>query len=354
MTLELSVVRGPLAEEDLDAIGATYGAAVDPRYASREFCRAVFNGNPSGYSFHAFVRDGARTVGHYAIVPMRARARGSTVLSGKGEALYMAEAYRKSMIATPAGEALVGLAMMNALHERALAGGVAFIHSVTTPAVAVLLRMQGFRVLKLTLDQLHFLVRPPELKESTRFRALLARLTSAVQRVLLAAARAGLRLTGAPRTEVDPAAHEGGQLAAFSATDGQAGATWAVSRDLENLAWMKRLGRLEIVSIAGRPDRFAVLVRAQRSELLHWSVPATARRDGLAIVCGILARGARTGTGTFSVSRRLLADAGPSLRFALRLLAFVPARIPISLLVKTDDDFYARAENVDFSRMFHL
>src|SRR5262245_32218452 len=90
MPLSIVLERGPISDESLDAIGATYGT-VDRRYADREFCRIVFNENPSGYSYHAFVKDGDRVVGHYAVIPIRTRARGVLVTSGKGEALFLDE-----------------------------------------------------------------------------------------------------------------------------------------------------------------------------------------------------------------------------------------------------------------------
>ena len=354
MPLHLSVSRGPLADEALDAIVATYGTAVDSRYASRDFCRVLFNENPIGYSYHAFVRDGDRVVGHYAVIPMRARARGSTVISGKGEALFLAEPYRRIPIATPAGDVLAGLAMMKALHERALADGVAVIHSVTTPGVAIILRMQGFRQLKLSLDQLHFLITPRGGTRRNLSRALFSRLLIVLQRSLLAAARAALRLTAAPSIDVNPAAYADRHLSVLAATDADSRATWAISRDLETLEWMKRAGRLEIVSIAGRPEHFAVMTKGQRRELLLWKVPAGSKRSGLAIACGLLMASVRDRARVVSITRRLAAEGGPSLRFALRMLGFFPNRILTAVYAKSADDFYLQSANLDFSRLFNL
>ncbi len=354
MPLSLSVTRGPLADEALDAIAETYGTAIDSRYASRDFCRVLFNENPIGYSYHAFVRDGDRVVGHYAIIPMRARARGSTVISGKGEALFLAEAYRLTPIATPAGDVLAGLAMMKALHERALEDGVAVIHSVTTPAVAIILRMQGFRALKLSLDQLHFLITPPGPTRHEKSRALFSRLLIVLQRVLLAATRAALRLTAAPSIEVNPAAFADQHLSALAATDVDGRATWAISRDLETLEWMKRAGRLEVVSIAGRPEHFAIITKGQRRELLLWSVPAGFKQSGLAIACGLLTGSVKDRARIVSITRRIAAEGGPSLGFALRILGFFPKRIPTEIYAKSADHFYLQSANLDFSRLFNL
>jgi hypothetical protein len=352
MPLNLSLTRGPLAEEALDAIVATYGT-VDPRYASRDFCRVLFNENPIGYSYHAFVRDGDRVVGHYSVIPMRVRARGATVVSGKGEALFLAPPYRATAIVTPAGDVLAGIAMIKSLDERALADGITVIHGITTPAVGIILRMNGSRALKLSLDQLHFLIRAPE-SPRVLSRAQIERLLCACQRVLLAAARAALRLTAAPSIEANSSAHADQHLATLAATDADGGVTWTISRDLETLRWMKRVGRLEVVSIVGRPEHFAVMTKGDSRELLLWRVPAGARRSGLAIVCGLLMGSVRDQARIVLVTRRLAAQGGPSLRFALRMLGFFPKRIPTSIYAKSADDFFLKSANLDFSRLFNL
>ncbi len=171
---------------------------------------------------------------------------------------------------------------------------------------------------------------------------------------MLAAARAALRLTAAPATEVNPPAHADRHLSALAATDPEGGATWSISRDLETLRWLRRLGRLEIVSVAGRPDHFAVMSTGNSRELLLWNVPAGAIRSGLAVACALLGGSVRDGAQTVSTTRRLATAGGPSLGFALRLLGFLPRRTAIVIYAKSADDFYLESTNVEFSRMFNL
>ena len=352
MPLELAVRRGPLADADLDAIAATYGA-VDPRYARRDFLRLLFNENPSGYSYHAFVRDGARPVGHYAIIPVRVRARGATVLSGKGEALFLDPAHRKSAVATPSGEALPGLAMLNSLHERALADGIALIHSITNPGVGMILRMRGFQLLRISLDQLQFLASPPR-PTKLLSRGQAARLLSLSQRGLHAAWRAILPLAAPPRVEADPPAHADFHMSELAATDAAGGDSWTISRDRETLEWMKRLGRLQFVSIAGRPEHFAAMVRGHTREMLLWRIPPGDRRAGLAVLSRLVADSLREGARTISVPRRLVQKSGPALAFAVRALGFLPRRDSLSIYIKASDEFYREGGSLEFSRLFNL
>jgi hypothetical protein len=351
MALKLSVLRGPLPDRGLDDIAATYGT-VDPRYASRDFLRTVFNENPFGYSYHAFVRDGDRVVGHHAVIPIRVRARGDKVASGKGEALYLDPSCRSLTVETPSGNVLAGMALMRASEDHALADGVRFVHGITSPAIGVIQRIIGSKAVKLSLDQLHFLTRDPSTGRLVS-RAQLQRPAALIQRTLLAAARVGARLTGAPSVERNTPAHADFHLAALAATEPR-GPAWEISRDLETLKWMQRLGRLDVVSVVGRPEHFAVMTRGDSRELLLWRVPPDERRSGLAIVCGLLTASIADRARVLSVSRRLAAEAGPSLTFALRLLGFFPQRIPITIYIKSRDDYFLQSANLEFNRLINL
>ena len=354
MNLSIVLERGPISDASLDAIGATYGT-VDRRYADREFSRLVFNENPNGYSYHAFVRDGDRVVGHYAVIPIRTRARGTLVTSGKGEALFLEEGHRRDTIALPVGgEMPAAMALMRLVHDRALSDGLVVLHNITSPEIGVIERLLGFRVLTVLLDQVHFLVSLPKRPlKNMSVRVFGARVASVAQRALLAAARGALRLTGAPAIEVNAPAHAGRHLEALAATDGRA-AGWTVSRDLQNLKWFQKLGRLEVVSISGRPDHFAVASTGAAREILLWNVPRDEVRSGLALACALVSRSVRDRAQTISAPRRLAAEGGASLSLALRALAFLPRRVPFMLYAKSADPFYVQSANVDFSRLFHL
>jgi hypothetical protein len=353
MTLSIVPERGPISDELLDAIGATYGT-VDRRYADREFCRIVFNQNPNGYSYHAFVRDGNRVVGHYAVIPIRACARGALVTSGKGEALFLEEAHRRGVIAGPGSDLPAAMALMRIVHERALEDGLAVIHNITSPEIGVIERLLGFRVLTVWRDQVHFFVTLPKRSlKNMSVRNFGAWIASIGQRLLLLAARGALRLTGGPAIEVNPAAHADRHLEALAATGGR-GSGWSVSRDLETLRWFQKLGRIEVVAIAGRPDHFAVVTTGTLREILLWNVPRGSVRSGLLLASALVTRGVRDRAQTLSTSRELAVEGGASFGLPLRALAFLPRRVFIVLYAKSADPFYVQSANVDFSRLFQL
>jgi hypothetical protein len=240
---------------------------------------------------------------------------------------------------------------MSALHDEACAAGIRLLHNITSREIGMIQRMQGFRALTLTLDQRHFLIRPAALGGLRRSpaRAHAARALSIVQRGLLALSRA------LPLPAVDIAAPVHGEWCgaaiAASCADGDA---WTISRDPETLAWLARLGRLEVASIAGRPDQFAVLAKGDVGEVVQWHVSPGATASGLAILRALLNGSVDDDALVVSVTRRLAAGAGPSLRLTLWGLGFFPQRIPLTIYVKADDDFFRRRENLDFTRLFHV
>ena len=72
MSVEIRKIRGPLDEEQLGWITSLYGP-VDPKYASLDFVRYQFVGNPYGWSAHAFALTEDGPVAHVGVVPFRAR-----------------------------------------------------------------------------------------------------------------------------------------------------------------------------------------------------------------------------------------------------------------------------------------
>lgn len=351
MTLAIEVRRGPLAPDDLDVVGRTYGT-VDRRYAARAFCEAVFNRNPFGYAWHAFVRDGDRAVGHYAVIPMRARAGDVRFTLGKGEALFLEEACRTRDAALGGSTVPAGLALMKALHDHALRDGADVLANVTSAEIGMMQRMDGFRAVRVERPQIHYLVSPGRLRRlrGSAARAWGARGLAGLQRIALVAAR--LALARGPRAVVHSEADDAEPLAAFSRAD-PAPRGWSVARDLETLRWLRGLGRLEVVSVAGRPAHFAVANTGNAREVLHWTVPAADAGGALAVLAA-LARSAIRDRAWILSAPAAADDAGLALRRAGRMLCFRRRGVELTVYVKSARaDLPGRAPLV-FTRMFNL
>jgi hypothetical protein len=354
LNLRLSISRGPVGPDALDAIGETYGT-VDRSYASRAFCEELFNRNPYGHSWHAFVTDGDVVVGHYAVIPMRASARGTTVLSGKGEALFLHEAYRSSPIECDAGTLPAGIALMNLLHQCAFDDGVTVIYNISSAGIGMIQRMNGFRSLSVRRDQHHFLISPGLLRQLREGRArVAARALMVAQRLLLALAPALLRAVRAPRVRFVPLGEDDPLLAALVKSGTMERESWSMARDLETLHWLRRLDRLEIVALIPSSAQFAVLSKGNARELLHWNISTDDWKGGLAVVCALAGEAVRERAWIVSVPRRMIEEGGRALRFATRALGFYRRTSEQVIYVKSRDPFYLDAGHLTFDRRFSL
>ncbi|MHC4473699.1 MAG: hypothetical protein ACYS99_22400, partial [Planctomycetota bacterium] len=130
--IRLELVRGPLREDALARISATYGRH-NGRFLDVAFCHALYNENPVGSSIHCFAWDGDTLIGHYSLIPMRMRDRGEALMAGRGEAAFVDEKYRREPVEVEGKRRPCGMAMMHAVWGRGFAEGVELIYITTTP-----------------------------------------------------------------------------------------------------------------------------------------------------------------------------------------------------------------------------
>jgi len=349
--LRLELRRGPLEAAALEAIARTYGT-VDPRYANAAFADTIFNRNPYGFSWHALAWEGERVVGHYAVIPMRARGGGASFLSGKGEALFLEESCRARTARVGDLEAPAGIALMNALHAHALADGAAVLHNITSAEIGMIQRMDGFRVARSRRPQAHFLVAPGALRQLNErpAQAALARALAAVQRGALAAARARVA-AGGPRAIACGTGDDAAALATFSRTPPPAEG-WSIDRDGATLRWLRAMDRLAVVRLAERPDAFVIANTGRARELLHASLPPDAPGAALALLTRLVADAVRGRAWTFSVPAA--SDAGRALGAAARVLCFRARTLEQLVYVKAAPGFPLRPEALAYDRLFNL
>ena len=131
VSIEIEPVRGPLDEERLSWITRLYGV-VDAKYASLEFVRHQFAGNPFGWAAHVFVLDHGRPVGHCSAVPFRARRGDEQLVAGKIEAVVVDAEHRGRR---PDGRSLA-VEMLSALYPFGLDCGMDVLFGLAPPHVA--------------------------------------------------------------------------------------------------------------------------------------------------------------------------------------------------------------------------
>ena len=353
MPLRLEIRRGPLASSDLERIATTYGES-DPRYRSVDFCAKVFNRNPAGPALHGFLQDAGQTVGHYAVLPIWLQDRGRSVSSGKGEALFVTANRRSQRLAVDGTEMPAAMALMRAVHDRALADGAAVLHNVTTPEIGLLQRMEGFRAISLERDLRHVVLdwsAFPRLRASGTLR-FKGRAVQAAQRLLdqavgAATARSRRRILVNPPDSLPEILEE--TAGRFVDLPG-----WTVRRDPEFLGWQVDLGHLECcVSEGNSADRLLVTTGRSR-EIVDWKMGSGSLSVALALFGAAQRRARASGAALISVETARAARAGPAVLGAARLLGLAPFPFPVQLYVKSADPHYFEAANLAFDRLFHL
>jgi len=349
--LHLELRRGPLDPAALAIVGRTYGT-IDPRYADPGFADTIFNRNPHGFSWHAFVRDGERAVGHYSVIPMRARGGGASFLAGKGEALYLDETCRARTLRLGEDDAPAGIALMSALHSHALGDGADVLHNITSAEIGMIQRMDGFRVARSRRAQAHFLVSPSQLRQlgGRPAQAALARALALIQRGALAWTRARLSAQGARTLACGPG-EDAGALASFARTPPPTEG-WTIDRDAATLRWLRSMDRLTVVRMERRADAFAIANTGRAREVLHVELPPDAPHAALALLASLAHDAVRANAWTLSVP--LEGPIGAALAAAARMLCFRPRTLEQLVYVKAAPGFPLRPEALVYDRMFNL
>jgi len=342
--LEFTTIEGPLDDAGLGRIASLYGAHVDARYRDREFVRTVFNGNPSGRSYHVFVLDGDRAVGHYAVIPFpiarRRAGRTERVAAGKAEALFLDPSYRS---AKAANGVHAGMHLMNTGHAFARDRGLQLLFSLPGPDVGLILRATGFKVIKATLDQRYFLLRPGKIRQ----------LRSNPR--LLAAGRAlGLAQRGLDTVAGAIARADVGVAPARALPAAPADESWSVEMSEDAVRWWKAFGYLEILAVDGNPDTFVAFTRgreAGNSEIIDWHLNGAGAVKSTAVLHRVIDVARHDGTLAVSFAP---AAAPASLRRAATLLGFASRRIERLLYVHSADPFFHDPAHLRFNWLFTI
>lgn len=339
---ELRCIRGPLDEEQLAWVAATYGQ-VDPNYARPEYLRHQFLENPFGWSVHVFgVADG-QAVGHCCVVPFKARREGREFVAGKLEGLMVTPEFRGS-----GGGGLAGR-ILSTLYAFAHEHGLEMLFGLGRPAVTRVLVRAGCYTVTLPV-RTHILFAHPLAASAgwPRARRAVAVGTAVVQNVATTLAPLGAR--GATRSfgrarlgDVRP---DDAELVEAPAETG----SWTVSGK-DAWDWYAASGLLRAVDVPGS----RAIVRLAPGDpnglqLVAWR----AERPGLAsafLLLDALRRLARRHD-LPTLRYQPWAASDPVLERACRLLGFV-RREEVELLLHTDDP-ELKALSVGFNPFFSV
>lgn len=316
--IDLRIVRGPLGDGDLRAVVDLYGPS-DRKYEDLRFARHQFTKNAYGWTLHAFAYDEGRPVGHCALLPVPARVGTEAVVSGKFEALAVLPEYQSS---TLADGRLVGLGLLGDLYSRAEAEGFAILHDLAQPELGLMHRMHGARRIPVPWSTFVGVGDRRQLRALGSGRALAGTALAYWQRTVQLASSLASRPARVRDAKPEDEPPRPQPLRA---------GTWSVEA-ADMWEWLVGTG---LLAWAEEPSGGRALVRvpgpaAQAAEVLDWRPGRRRLAGALATIAAV----ARLGGEGRSVR---IANPGDDahLRRAAQLLAFLPAREPLMLYVKS-------------------
>jgi len=350
-----------LPEAELGAVARLYGG-FRPKYADLAYCRHLFNGNPHGYSFHAFLDDeGGEPVGHYAIIPMQVVVDGEVRLSGKAEALIVLPGHRRSTVPLENGtQALCGLVMPSRLYRFALDQGCDLVHMIPSPDVQAIYPATGARAVPGRHRRARLYVDPRGAVDPAATSA--RRVAQAVLGMgqyaaytcarLLSGASSGdvLRWSGS-RLTPDVL---GRVAASVPSVPG-----WTLACDADHLAWIARTAHLEVIALDESLADFAVVTaRAGEGrvlEVLIWRQRSAGRHAALRLLDAVARTARSAGDVVVGLSHTAAWDAGElsRLRGAARVLCFHERDQPADLFVSSRRKEYLDPARLRFSPLFY-
>jgi hypothetical protein len=359
--VEITVMKGPLGEDLLQAITTTYGSH-DRKYSSLSFCRTVFNENPSGYSLHAFARDKDRIVGHYAVIPVEICGRGKRELSGKGEALFLERRYRSELIRNGNEDLPLGIGLAVRLYNFALQQDIAVVHVIADSNVGVIHRMAGCRqgVVEQTKSVFVLDTRVSSGSDGSPARLWASRAIFLCQHVLLSFFRLLSLFSRKPiilhGKEVDGSDTFLDHMSKYNC--GQAEAeTWTIARNRANLLWFFRTGLLEAVRTDSFSRQYIVIRRNSEPgsdvEIVDSNLSAGAGLSAIGLLCAVIARAKTEKAGRVVSHSSLPRDRTNKLLLLMRLFGFVSKTEKRFIYLRSNDHFFLDAENIAFTPFFY-
>jgi hypothetical protein len=361
LSVEITVMKGPLGDDLLRAISTTYGSH-DKKYSSVSFCRTVFNENPSGYSFHAFARDGDRVVGHYAVIPVEICARGKSQLSGKGEALFLERRYRSQSIRNDNKDMPLGIGLAVLLYDFVLQQGVTVVHVIADSNIGVIHRMAGCR--KEVLEQIKSVLildsRSLGGAGSSLTRTWASRAIFLFQHILLSFfctlslfSRKSVVMYGKSASGCGPFIDH---MLGCSNEHVEA-ETWTIARNRANLSWFFSTGLLEVVATDGSaPEHIVVRRNAEPGsdvEIVDYDFSSGAGLSAIKLLCSVVATAKKEKAGRVLHYSSPSSDKRNKLLPLMRLFGFVSKTEKRFIYLRSSDHFFLDAANIAFTPFFY-
>jgi hypothetical protein len=352
--MRLVTVKGPINDDGLQCICDLYGRHVDSRYQNLPFVRTVFNGNPLGFSYHAFVYEGEKAVGCYSVIPMEVVSRGRLMLAGKGEALFLLEDFRRG----PAeGKQMLapGLTLITEAHNFASKDGIDLFFCIAPQKLSRIFKVMGFSQLNARLNHRYFLLRPHLVRQLSPhvWKRAAASALSLAQQCSERLSWWGTSFLR-PTLQIDPIfdAHRLQMIAARHAVEPH---LWSVALTERSLEWWLTMNYLEVIVVDNTDSEYVLIAcggRGSNLEIVHWNIREGHILRALRVLCYIVRKARQQEAATISFANTLTDKR--SLFDAAALLGFVSWPVERVMFVRSNDPFHAAPANLDFNWLFSI
>lgn len=347
MPLNIEIIDGPMDTTWLKAIADTYGSVI-PRFRDTDFIRKFFNENPFGKSYNAFIKDGDRPVGHLGIIPMNIWDGGKLVRSGNHEALFVDEAYRKTLIdGVPAA-----MALLSAINAYAFTKGIIMLHNSASYEVGALYMWDKFERIIFQRDLYrHYL--SYNKNASTK----LKQLEFSVVWLLQSAYRTIIKfvpvLLGQSKSFSSSADDSAVESAIKSYMGGIPPNKWAVALDRDSFNWRNSIGLLKVFSLKNDSRSSILVTTGAVWEIIGWHVSESRLIDKITMLSMILNEAQNSGARELIVNKRLVQN-NPTIRSAMRMVGFISRSMRSKLFVRSDNSVHKSADNIEFNNLLHF
>lgn len=157
----MRITRGPLADREYHTVLAEYSRLTQAKIPMNEFRRWVHNA-PAGPAWHALLAaDDGRVVGHTSVLPILAKFRDNSMLTGMSEYSFVHEDFRKLKIRGYEGSGRPAfITLLNELFQHCIKEGWGPIFASTNEMNQVFTRRVGLRPAEFPLTECLLVLRP--------------------------------------------------------------------------------------------------------------------------------------------------------------------------------------------------
>jgi hypothetical protein len=359
--MEIKVTKGPLDAEHLHMIAELYGS-YDKKYASVDFCRKIFNENPSGYSYHSFAYDNGEAIGHCATIPMEIYARGETELSAKAEALFLKAEHRSKQVKEGNLEVPAVVAIAAYLYKFTLEDPrVRVIHGICDDVIGLIHRMAGCRRRATNYKKYVFISDSKFMSKAAYplWKRVAFGTVFTLQQALFGLSYLVLLLSG-KLLSYEFRVGSSNQPIEFIASAFDASSyenVWTLAMHPANLSWFFDTDLLETVTTKHSVRQCAVIKKNQQQrgdlEVVAYNSLHGGILGAIGILYYVIRRAKEYGAGRVVFSNLALQGGAGSLQSASKLLGFVGRNEESLIFLKASDDFFLKKGSFLFNPLLH-